>query len=236
MSTVGWVAVFCNPTIGRFTLYACLVTNNRQPVYVQIIMYQLQLRQVDDSPLRVQNFAMQYRRNYCKGATYFFTVVTFARQPLFNCPETVAHLREAFQREKLRRPFTIDAIVIIPDHIHAVLTMPVEDANYSIRWRNIKSAVTAKIAEQNRPIVHASRERKHEQAIWQRRFWEHRIRDERDFDQHVNYIHYNPVKHGYVQRPVDWPHSSIHRYIRQGVLTAEWGASPIPMIDQIGHE
>lgn len=178
---------------------------------------------------------MQYRRDYILGATYFFTVVTFRRFPLFNRPEAVADLRTAFREEMTRRPFAIDAIVIMPDHIHTIWTLPPDDADYSMRWRNIKRAFTATIPSEQRPAVFASRQRKQEQAIWQRRFWEHRVREERDFEQHVNYIHYNPVKHGYVAKPVDWPHSSIHRYIRQGILTADWGGD-IALPEHIGHE
>ena len=148
---------------------------------------------------------MQYRRDYRNGATYFFTVVTFARQPLFNQAEAVARLRTAFQEEMARRPFKMNAVVILPDHVH-LWTMPADDADYSMRWRNIKRKFTIGIADEKRRPVHASRRSKHEQAIWQRRFWEHRIRDENDFNQHVDYIHYNPVKHGYVKRPVDWPY------------------------------
>ena len=158
------------------------------------------------------------------------------RQPLFVRPETVEYLRQAIRQEMERRSFVIDAIVIMPDHVHALWTLPAGDADYSIRWRNIKSAFTARIPENQRPHVQGSRRRKCEQAIWQRRFWEHRIRDERDFTHHVEYIHYNPVKHGYAARPVDWPYSSIHRYIRQGILPADWGAFPFTHADHIGHE
>lgn len=179
---------------------------------------------------------MQYRRDYSQGAAYFFTVVTFMRQPLFNRPQSVESLRIATRLEMERRPFVIDAIVIMPDHIHAIWTLPTDDADYSIRWRNIKRAFTAGIPEHQRPNAHGSRQRKQEQAIWQRRFWEHRIRDERDFARHVDYIHYNPVKHGFVQRPIDWPYSSIHRYVRQGVLPADWGVSPLSIPDRIGQE
>lgn len=77
---------------------------------------------------------------------------------------------------------------------------------------------------------------KGEQAIWQRRFWEHRIRDETDFAHHVDYIHYNPVKHGLVSRPVDWPYSSIHRAIRQGMIPPDWGNDPVEFPDTVGHE
>lgn len=179
---------------------------------------------------------MQYRRDYNHGASYFFTIVTYRRQPLFAYPQAIINLRQAFQQEIKRRPFVIDAIVIMPDHIHAIWTMPTEDADYSMRWRNIKREFTKNIPESQRPKTNSSRQHKSEQAIWQRRFWEHRIRNEQDFAQHVNYVHYNPVKHGYVNRPVDWPHSSIHRYIRQGVLPINWGEIPISLDDTIGKE
>ena len=179
---------------------------------------------------------MQYRRDYTKGASYFFTLVTFLRKPLFNQPEKVANLRRAFSEEMARRPFYIDAIVIMPDHIHAIWTLPFNDADYSIRWRNIKRSFTLAIPQDQRPKVSNSRQHKQEQAIWQRRFWEHRLRDEKDFNQHIDYIHYNPVKHGVVSRPVDWQYSSIHRYIRNKIISAEWGNNPISLFDNVGHE
>ncbi|WP_411728584.1 REP-associated tyrosine transposase [Methyloglobulus sp.] len=179
---------------------------------------------------------MQYRRDFTEGATYFFTVVTFRRARFLNTEDAVARLRTAFKEERVRRPFVVDAIVILPDHIHSIWTLPEGDADYSIRWRNIKRTFTQRIAESDRPAVFASRRHKGEQAIWQRRFWEHRIRDENDFSRHVDYIHYNPVKHGYVARPADWAYSSIHRYIRQGILPATWGSDAIAMPDNIGYE
>ena len=114
---------------------------------------------------------MQYRRDYTNGGSYFFTVVTFRRMPLFNQPQMVHHLRTAFSEEMLRRPFYIDAIVIMPNHIHAIWTLPPEDSNYSIRWRNIKRSFTKAIPQNQRPHVFGSRRQKQEQAIWQRRFW-----------------------------------------------------------------
>ncbi|QSA99158.1 transposase [Methylococcus sp. EFPC2] len=179
---------------------------------------------------------MRYRRDYTEGATYFFTVVVFRRIHLFDDPDRVRQLRAAFRAERARRPFSIDAIVIMPDHIHAVWTMPAGDADYSIRWRNIKRALTQQIETENRPAVSARRRHKKEQAIWQPRFWEHRIRDERDYARHIDYIHYNPVKHGYVKCPVDWPYSSIHRYVRQGILPAHWGCGAMEFPDDICHE
>ena len=179
---------------------------------------------------------MQYRRDYTQGASYFFTVVTFRRVQFLTSVAGVNSLRQAFKDEMARRPFVIDAIVILPDHIHSLWTLPKGDADYSMRWRNIKRTFTQQIALDERPAVFASRKHKGEQAIWQRRFWEHRIRDDEDFSHHVDYIHYNPVKHGYVKRPTDWAYSSIHRYIRQGVLSATWGSNTIVMPDGVGHE
>lgn len=179
---------------------------------------------------------MRYRRDHTEGATYFFTVATCGRRRLFADAAAVVDLRAAFRAEMARRPFRIDAIVILPDHLHAVWTLPPKDADFSLRWRNIKRTFTAAVPAERRPAVPASRRHKHEQALWQRRFWEHRIRDERDFLQHVDYIHWNPVKHGYVTRPTDWPHSSLHRYIRQGILPPDWGCDPVSIPEAIGHE
>ena len=179
---------------------------------------------------------MRYRRDYTQRASYFFTVVTFRRVGFLTTETAVNQLRQAFKDEMARRPFIIDAIVILPDHIHSIWTLPKDDADYSIRWRNIKRTFTQQIAPDDRPAVFASRRHKGEQAIWQRRFWEHRIRDDEDYSHHVDYIHYNPVKHGYVKRPADWAYSSIHRYIRQGVLPATWGSDVIITPDGVGHE
>jgi REP-associated tyrosine transposase len=132
---------------------------------------------------------MRYRRDRTDGASYFFTVVTFRRIPLFAEAGAVDDLRAAFREEMARRPFRMDAIVILPDHVHAVWTLPPDDADFPIRWRNIKRTYTATLPAERRPAVLSSRRRKNEQAVWQRRFWEHRIRDERDFIHHVDYIH-----------------------------------------------
>ncbi len=130
-------------------------------------------------------------------------------------------LRGAFQRVKDRHPFRIDAIVILPDHLHAIWTLPPGDRDFSTRWGVIKSGFSREL-----PAVEGtrqSRQRKGERGIWQRRFWEHLIRDEQDLARHADYVHFNPVKHGYVTRAAQWPHSSIHRYIRTGVLPEDWG-------------
>lgn len=166
-----------------------------------------------------------YRRWRVDGGCYFFTVnLLNRRQQLL--VEHVDLLRDAFRKVRATRPFHVDAIVVLPEHLHCVLTLPSGDASYSVRWSEIKKSYSLGLpARENRS---ASRAAKGERGIWQRRFWEHVIRDDRDFAAHVDYVHYNPVKHGLCARPVDWPHSSIHGYIRKGVLTPDWGTSGPP--------
>ena len=167
---------------------------------------------------------MKYKRARAEGGTYFFTVVTYQRRKFLCVPENVALLREAFRYVMARHPFKIDAFVLLPDHLHCIWTLPEGDGNFSTRWRLIKSYFTRKCATVCRGHPSASRRRKGEQAVWQRRFWEHRIRDEGDFIQHLEYIHFNPVKHGLVQAPRDWQYSSFHRYVRRGIYDPTWGA------------
>jgi putative transposase len=142
-----------------------------------------------------------YRRAYVPGGCYFFTVVTHRRQKVFADDRNVKRLRDGFRRPMDKHPFQIDAIVILPDHLHTVWRLPDGDADFSLRWRLIKHYLASGIA--------AAANRRGEKAVWQRRFWEHVIRDEGDWRNHVDYIHYNPVKHGYVKRPGDWPWSSF---------------------------
>jgi putative transposase len=111
-------------------------------------------------------------------------------------------------------------MVILPDHLHTIWTLPDGDHDFSQRWRQIKSAFSREIAKEER--ISQSRLRKQERGIWQRRFWEHVIRDEEDFNRHVDYIHINPVKHGYIQKVADWPYSSFHQYVRLGILPVDW--------------
>jgi REP-associated tyrosine transposase len=154
-----------------------------------------------------------YRRNLVAGGTYFFTVNLADRHsPLLTA--NIELLRAAFRYTRHRHPFTIDAIVILPDHLHALWTLPSGDSDFATRWRLIKTAFSRGL----RPVkrVSASRSRKGERGIWQRRFWEHTIRDEGDFARHIDYIHFNPVKLGYAERVQDWPFSSLHRRVRLG--------------------
>ncbi|NBC12685.1 MAG: transposase [Gammaproteobacteria bacterium] len=158
-----------------------------------------------------------YRRCYVPGGCYFFTVVTHRRHTLFGSPEHVEGLRQAVRAVQRARPFTIQAMVVLPDHLHAVWQLPEDDADFSRRWRDIKRGFSSRL---DAPVNHRG-----EKAIWQRRFWEHLIRDEDDWRRHVDYVHYNPVKHGLVERPAQWPYSSFHAAVRKGWYPLHWGAT-----------
>jgi putative transposase len=164
-----------------------------------------------------------YIRAHVPGGSYFFTVALLERRRCL-LTTNIDALRQAFRSVHNQRPFRSDAIVILPDHLHCLWTLPPNDADFSTRWRLIKSFFTRAIAPGER--LSARRQMKHERGIWQRRFWEHAIRDQRDFDAHIDYIHYNPVKHGWVPRVADWPHSSFHRFVRSGLYPLEWAALP----------
>jgi putative transposase len=158
-----------------------------------------------------------YRRCYVPGGCYFFTVVTYRRHALFGSLEQVERLRQAVRAVQRARPFTIQAMVVLPDHLHAVWQLPEDDADFSRRWRDIKRGFSSQL---DAPVNHRG-----EKAIWQRRFWEHLIRDEDDWRRHVDYVHYNPVKHGLVERPAQWPYSSFHAAVRKGWYPLHWGAT-----------
>ncbi|MCQ8888408.1 transposase [Pseudoalteromonas carrageenovora] len=162
---------------------------------------------------------MQYRRNYVKGGTYFFTVNLLDRKKSL-LVEHIDLLRESIRVVKLQRPFYIDAWVVLPEHLHAVLTLPDNDTDYSGRWREIKKRFSKSLPKTE--FLTQTRKRKNERGIWQRRFWEHTIRDDNDYWHHVNYVHFNPLKHGLVSRIVDWPYSSFHRAVKQGIYTNNW--------------
>lgn len=165
---------------------------------------------------------MNYRRVFLPGASYFFTLTLQDRRSnLLICK--IKELRIAFQRVMKTSPFTIDGIVVLPEHMHMTLTLPPDDTSYSQRISFIKSAFSRQIEPME--CINSSRRTKRERGIWQRRFWEHLIRDEQDYEKHLDYIHYNPVKHGHVKSPSEWPHSSIHRYVNSGILPANWASS-----------
>lgn len=165
-----------------------------------------------------------YRRLRVPGGTYFFTVKLCDPDSRL-LVERVAALRAAFRTVMTAHPFSIDAIVVMPNHLHALWTLPPGDSDYSTRWRQIKAAFSRSISKGERRS--ASRQSKGERGIWQRRFWEHGIRDQRGFNNRFHYIHHNPVKHGFVRRANDWPYSSFHRAVRQGIYPSDWDAQDI---------
>jgi len=153
-----------------------------------------------------------YRRLYVNGGCYFFTVVTDSRRQILTGPDEIIVLRQAFKHVMTTHPFKIDAIVILPDHIHAIWTLPNDTADFSIRWRLIKAYFTKNCDPMLKDFYACdSKLSKLEQPIWQRRFWEQKIRNARAYQNIVRYIHMNPVIHGYVRHPRDWPFSSYHR-------------------------
>jgi putative transposase len=160
-----------------------------------------------------------YRRNFVPGATYFFTVNLADRRSRL-LTEKIDMLRAAFRYARDRHPFTVDAIVILPDHLHAMWTLPEGDADFPLRWRLIKSSFSRALPQGEETTT--SRFRRGERGIWQRRYWEHTLRDENDFERHADYIHFNPVKHGHVTCVSDWPFSSFHRMVRLGIYPQDW--------------
>ena len=165
-----------------------------------------------------------YKRTYQAGGMFFFTLVTHRRRHLFS--ESTAHeyLREAIAQEKAQYPFDLTAIVLLPDHIHCIWELPENDDDFSRRWGRIKSRFTKAWLAQGGREAEISKARNHhrERGVWQKRFWEHRIRGEVDMMHHVNYIHYNPVKHGLVRCPHEWPYSSFARWVKQGFYEHNW--------------
>jgi putative transposase len=161
-----------------------------------------------------------YRRNFVPGGSYFFTV-NLADRRLSLLTNHIDLLRAAFRYTRARQPFVVDAIVILPDHLHTMWTLPDGDRDFATRWRLIKSGFSRGL--QKGEHVSASRSSKGERGIWQRRYWEHTLRNEVDYARHADYIHFNPVKHGHAVQVRDWPYSSFHRMVRLGVYPIDWG-------------
>jgi putative transposase len=160
-----------------------------------------------------------YRRNFVPGGSYFFTV-NLADRRLRLLTDNIEALRAAFRYTRLRHSFTVAAIVVLPDHLHAIWTLPDGESDFAVRWQLIKANFARALPQGER--VSPSRFRKGERGIWQRRYWEHTLRDEDDFAQHIDYIHFNPVKHGHVRQVEDWPYSSFHRMVRLGLYSEDW--------------
>jgi len=168
-----------------------------------------------------------YIRARVDGGTYFFTGVTYARRRFLISESSRSALREAIAAARRNHPFRIEAWVLLPEHFHCIWTLPAGDADYSTRWNIIKAGFSSRMRETlHRPeTLSASRTRRRELGIWQRRFWEHVIRDDDDLCRHMDYIHYNPVKHGLAKQAVDWPYSSFHRLVSSGHYPKDWGAT-----------
>ena len=169
-----------------------------------------------------------YRRVYIPGGTYFFTLVTYRRQPIFANGERVEQLRQSFREVKAKRPFGLLAAVVLPDHLHCLWCLPEGDADFSTRWQMVKTSFSRRIPAQKR--------KDGAKTIWQPRFYDHCIRDESDFQKHLDYIHYNPVKHGLVSSPGDWPYSSFAHFVALGCYASNWGKVVPPEVEDMELE
>ena len=165
-----------------------------------------------------------YRRFWVPGGTFFFTVNLLERRNRRLLVEHVDHLRAAFRQAQRARPFDMIAIVVLPEHLHCLWRLPEGDADNADRWARIKSGFSRRLPKTE--LLSDARIAKRERGIWQRRFWERLILDERDLHNHFDYIHFNPVKHGHVARAADWPYSSLRRYVASGELSEDWAWDP----------
>ena len=166
----------------------------------------------------------QYIRCHQPGGSYFFTLVTHSRRPIFINSDNVNKLKNAINKVKIKHPFSLNAMVILPDHLHCLWKLPENDKNFSRRWRLIKRYFSMEVAEKINS--------RGEKEVWQRRFWEHMIRDEEDWRKHMDYIHYNPVKHGLARAPKDWEYSSFNYWVEKGLYEKSWGSmEPIVFTD-----
>jgi len=164
-----------------------------------------------------------YRRLKLEGATYFFTLVAYHRINTNIFIDNIDLLKNSIHKVKIKYPFQLIAICVLPDHLHLIMELPKGDSDYSVRIRLIKTYFSKAVVTAN--PINRSMERAQEKGIWQRRFWEHCIRDEYDLEKHLDYIHYNPVKHGYCSRPLDWPYSTFFNYVKRGRYPSDWAWS-----------
>ena len=170
----------------------------------------------------------RYIRSNIAGGTFFFTVTLQDRRARW-LTDYADDLRQCVTDVRNRHSFEVDAMVVMPDHLHALWTLPVDDDNFATRWMLVKQAFTKRLRARGALDGSSGQARRAngEVTLWQRRYWEHQIRNEDDYARHVDYIHFNPVKHGLVRRAIDWPHSSFHRFVRKGRLPADWGISAV---------
>jgi len=171
---------------------------------------------------------VNYRRSLIPGGTYFFTITLQNRKSRL-LVDRIHLFKKAVQRVKEQHPFKIKAYVVLPEHLHMIWELPKGDSNYSQRWKKIKALFSKSIHKSGLEI---SKTKHNEYCLWQRRFWEHTIKDMLDFENHVNYIHYNPIKHGLVDDLHDWPYSSFHHYVQSGLISENWGTSGLKDVDR----
>jgi putative transposase len=166
-----------------------------------------------------------YRRNFLPGGTFFFTVVTYDRRPILTTEEGRQSLRNSIREIQRKRPFEMLACVLLPDHLHAIWTLPQGEADFAVRWRMIKEGFTRSYRAQGgfEGLVPESRSRRRERAVWQRRYWEHTCRNDEDLKRCIDYVHANPLKHGVVTSVKEYPWSTFHRFVREGEYEENWG-------------
>ena len=162
-----------------------------------------------------------YRRNRISGGTYFFSV-TLRDRTVSLLVDHIDELRAALRETRRVRPFRVVAMVVLPEHLHAIWTLPEGDSDYPARWQAIKARFTRALVKERLELTPGANG---EYDLWQRRFWEHTVRDDEDLRRHVEYIHYNPVKHGRVGQVRDWPYSTFHRYVRDGIYPVDWAGT-----------
>jgi putative transposase len=177
-----------------------------------------------------------YRRGHVKGGTFFFTMVAHGRFPLFKQESDVNLLIACFRQTMVVHSFIVDAWAILPDHLHIIWTLPENDSDFSVRWKDIKASFSKRYQGHISGNVSQSMLKKGEKDIWQRRFWEHTIRDEADYEKHCDYIHYNPVKHGLASTPTDYKYSSFIEFVERGEYGIEWGKSEPDRIARMNSE
>lgn len=159
-----------------------------------------------------------YRRNWIQGGTFFFTVNLYNRSQHW-LTDHIGHLRTATRQCRQHHPFHIHAWVVLPEHLHCIWTLPDKDHDYARRWRYIKSRFAH--------LLKQHIEQTNLEPIWQKRYWEHTLINQKDLNAHMDYIHYNPVKHGWVNRVKDWPYSTFHRCVENGLYTENWAGNDV---------
>ena len=174
----------------------------------------------------------RYRRSLVPGGTYFFTVNRADRR---SCAlvERIDRLRAAFQTVQAQRPLRTIAVCVLPDHLHAIWRLPEGDDDFSGRWSLVKRLFSSALPAST--VLAPSKIAKREKGIWQRRFWEHQIRDDVDLQRHVDYVHFNPVRHGLVRQVKGWPHSSFHTYVSRGDLPEDWAGGSVGVDSGFGE-